>query len=386
MIHGSSRARAIRNFAHHTRPNRTARPAYASDMKLNKISFWDAHPSNLRVYTNETGILSMSVVWPLEAGITEQENSIIISRDIPSYADLGRGAHGSTFPVYAWDSVARAGYRRGEFYLSNSNSTKFILKRISETRPPPPTAVELADEVMRTMATRNAVDEAVQLARADFGESVQTSVSSDEDTNGTVAAPERKRLFAAGKFNGHSRPTVYNGVEFRSLTEARFAAALDNLGISYSFEQMTFKRPGGGRYTPDFFLPAQQLLVEIKPARPLVEEERKCEEMSEMGFRIVCMYGNRIGTMPFGYERSSGGARRDYAHKEGMRGIAWHNGEKLAGEVAFVVGKSPRATPSPLEMIGDTEVPHLDLICSSRDVRWNVPTIQSALRNADCKV
>ena len=340
----------------------TKRVAFPSD-----TMFAPQKPFGDQVFVNNGRVQLVTMKWPLDPRVCEMENTIVISYSAPAFASLPR--RGScTFSVYVWDSVSQITYARGNFSLIPS-PTKYILKRVTGMLD----AERLADDVMQKVNTQHALVNALANSRDEFGEPSPPIIP--EKPPQSVLQPAR--------FNGHSRPTVYNKVEYRSLTEARFARALDLMGIPFSFETMTFKRPGGGKYTPDFFLPSQQLLIEIKPARPLIEEEEKCEELSQSGFRIVCMYGTRIGVLPFAHQTS---AKRNYDHKEGMRGIAWHNGEKLAGEVAFVVGKNPSSTPSPLEFLGDTNVPHLDLVRSSKDVRWNVPTIQSALEQAGEKI
>jgi hypothetical protein len=69
-----------------------------------------------------------------------------------------------------------------------------------------------------------------------------------------------------GVYNGHSIPTFYNGVTFRSRLEARWAVFFDTVSIpwKYEFEGFDFN---GKRYVPDFWLPVQQAWVEIKPHR-----------------------------------------------------------------------------------------------------------------------
>ena len=345
MFHGSLRARSLARGVKRT--------PYPSDTRHAKFDFYELHPINCRVFIDKTRVVSLSFTWPLESGVVEKEDKVFISSSHTDYTRLATAK--CRFPVYVWDSIARVGYSRGEFTVTQGEN-EFVLERV--------TPESIADDVIRTVNTKMAVDMALDHSCEEFEEKRRRVV---------------KPVVEMKKFNGFSRPTVYKGVEYRSLTEARFAIALDCLNIPFSFETMSFKRPGGGRYTPDFFLPNQQLLVEIKPSRPLVDEEEKCEELSATGFRIVCMFGERISLLPFAYQQ---GRKRDYSHKEGMRGIAWHNGEKLAGEVAFVIGKNPKSTPSSLEMMGEVDVPHLDVICSSKDVRWNSPTIQSALKTA----
>lgn len=59
-------------------------------------------------------------------------------------------------------------------------------------------------------------------------------------------------------------PTRYNGNQFRSRLEARWAVAFDKSGIEYQYEPETYDLPGLGWYCPDFYLPEYDLIVEIK--------------------------------------------------------------------------------------------------------------------------
>jgi hypothetical protein len=58
--------------------------------------------------------------------------------------------------------------------------------------------------------------------------------------------------------------TVYSGYRFRSRLEARWAVFFDALGIEYEYEKEGFELPSGW-YLPDFWLPEQDIWVEIKP-------------------------------------------------------------------------------------------------------------------------
>ena len=51
-----------------------------------------------------------------------------------------------------------------------------------------------------------------------------------------------------------NKQTAYNGYNFRSRTEARWAVFFDFLKIKYLYEYEDFE-VGGRRYLPDFFLP-----------------------------------------------------------------------------------------------------------------------------------
>ena len=52
-----------------------------------------------------------------------------------------------------------------------------------------------------------------------------------------------------------SKPTRYNGYEFRSRLEARWAVFFDAIGIKFHYEYEDFILPDGTRYLPDFYLP-----------------------------------------------------------------------------------------------------------------------------------
>lgn len=377
-MYSSARARNIISQARMGIPTRTH---FKSDRMYDTFNYFDIHPNKVPVFFDDTKIISIEMKWPYESGVVETENEIQIPTSSEQFHKL-HNYENSQFMVYIWYAMGRIGIERGMFNMTKPRGSKFfILKReVVED-----SASRVADEVMAEVNTKHALAEALEMARCDFEEPANSpSPSSDEEER--VVAPRKKRppterVLVPGKYNGHGRPTVFRGVPYKSLSEAKLAFVMETMKIPFSYEVMTFARPGGlGRYTPDFFLPMQQLIVEYKPARPLIEEELKCEELSNTGFRVVCVYGD-CSKMPFGYEHECRKrlGKRDYTHKDGLRGMAWQDGEKLAGEVVFVVGKSPRKVPSPLEYFCDTNMPHLDTVCSSTDVRWNDQVIQSAV-------
>lgn len=63
-----------------------------------------------------------------------------------------------------------------------------------------------------------------------------------------------------------SIPTKYNGVNFRSRLEARWAVFFDTLGIQYFYEHEGYQLPSGW-YLPDFWLPTFKTWIEIKPKK-----------------------------------------------------------------------------------------------------------------------
>jgi hypothetical protein len=62
-----------------------------------------------------------------------------------------------------------------------------------------------------------------------------------------------------------SIPTAYNGVNFRSRLEARWAAFFDLLEWRWEYEKEAYKLEGGLNYLPDFWLPDENRFMEIKP-------------------------------------------------------------------------------------------------------------------------
>lgn len=75
-------------------------------------------------------------------------------------------------------------------------------------------------------------------------------------------------------------PTKYNGIEFRSRLEARWAVFFDTLGIKYLYEYEGYQLPSGW-YVPDFYLPEVNggCFVEIKPTYPSSDEHYLCKEL-----------------------------------------------------------------------------------------------------------
>jgi hypothetical protein len=59
--------------------------------------------------------------------------------------------------------------------------------------------------------------------------------------------------------------TKYDGLVFRSKTEARYGVFLKKLGIVYDYEPEAFP-VGRTGYLPDLFLPGQSLIAEVKPS------------------------------------------------------------------------------------------------------------------------
>lgn len=58
--------------------------------------------------------------------------------------------------------------------------------------------------------------------------------------------------------------TWYNGYKCRSRAEARWMVLMNALGMRYEYEPEGFELSDGTRYLPDFYLPDQDVFLEIK--------------------------------------------------------------------------------------------------------------------------
>lgn len=81
--------------------------------------------------------------------------------------------------------------------------------------------------------------------------------------------------------------TEYQGVKFRSRTEARWAMVFNSLNIKWLYEPEGFDLPEVGRYVPDFFLPDLDSWFEVKGPKPTEDETEKC-------CRLACASNKRV--------------------------------------------------------------------------------------------
>lgn len=82
-------------------------------------------------------------------------------------------------------------------------------------------------------------------------------------------------------------PTTYNGVTFRSRTEARWAVFFDQLDIPWDYEPEGYQLKAGW-YAPDFWLPSHEMFFEVKPGESKYGLD-KCNELIAMTGKPVCM-------------------------------------------------------------------------------------------------
>lgn len=100
-------------------------------------------------------------------------------------------------------------------------------------------------------------------------------------------------------------PTTYNGVQFKSRTEARWAAYFDLMGVEWRYEDEAYLLPSGG-YLPDFYLPMNNCYAEVKGDDGFdLAAIRKVLELANVTQRsVLCLDGPPAGTV---YLRVYGG-------------------------------------------------------------------------------
>lgn len=83
----------------------------------------------------------------------------------------------------------------------------------------------------------------------------------------------------------------YNGIQFRSRLEARWAVWFDVMQIPYVYEPEGVILWRGGVYLPDFYLPRHHggVFVEVKPNEFTEEEKKKCRMLCRMSNQHVIM-------------------------------------------------------------------------------------------------
>lgn len=122
-------------------------------------------------------------------------------------------------------------------------------------------------------------------------------------------------------------PTEYNGVEFRSRLEARWAVFFDLMGIEWRYEFEGYDLgEDGGWYLPDFYLPevwgengeGQGIFCEIKPLVGM-HDRRIFELAKQSGKKGVLLVGEPVKELydipgVWGYEAARAGSCWDNGH------------------------------------------------------------------------
>jgi hypothetical protein len=94
--------------------------------------------------------------------------------------------------------------------------------------------------------------------------------------------------------------TEYNGITYRSRTEARWAVFMTMVGCPFEYEPEGFDLGGGVCYIPDFWLPTCKAFFEIKPCTVLPGRESPCDLFVEKT-GIDLYLSNGYPNLPLGF-------------------------------------------------------------------------------------
>jgi hypothetical protein len=104
--------------------------------------------------------------------------------------------------------------------------------------------------------------------------------------------------------------THYEGVFFRSRTEARYAKFFDCLKLQWVYEGEGYDLDGD-RYLPDFWMPSLECFIEIKgkfPNRREVRVARKLQFFTERDVVICHGLPMENDAIKFGWDHENGGS------------------------------------------------------------------------------
>lgn len=109
-------------------------------------------------------------------------------------------------------------------------------------------------------------------------------------------------------------PTLYDGHQFRSKLEARWAVFFNELEVKYEYEPEAFICADGSQYTPDFFLPdtflrdkdSKGVYVEIKP--DIFDSREYAEYLLRIasaldGSNFVLLSGDPLHLVRYAYDK-----------------------------------------------------------------------------------
>lgn len=91
----------------------------------------------------------------------------------------------------------------------------------------------------------------------------------------------------------NSLPVFYGSQRYQSKLEAKWAIFFDTLKLSFSYEPKGFRLSSGQLYIPDFWIPAWDRYIEIKPFRERhANAWMKCIRLQqESGIRVFLISG-----------------------------------------------------------------------------------------------
>ena len=119
-------------------------------------------------------------------------------------------------------------------------------------------------------------------------------------------------------------PTIYDGITFRSRSEARWAVFFDTLGVRWQYEPEGYALPAGN-YLPDFWLPDLECFYEVKGQYPTDNEWEKACYLAEMSGHLVFI---AFHPMPKFSELTSSGVKGESIVVAGPLEDAYRSGER----------------------------------------------------------
>ena len=75
--------------------------------------------------------------------------------------------------------------------------------------------------------------------------------------------------------------THFDGVMYRSRTEARWAVFFSELGLAFNYEPERLKLSDGESYLPDFYLPELSAYFEVKAANDAIADYVRINQLRD---------------------------------------------------------------------------------------------------------
>src|SRR5215216_2321763 len=79
--------------------------------------------------------------------------------------------------------------------------------------------------------------------------------------------------------------TKFDGISYRSRTEARWAVFFKELGVAFTYEPRQIRLSNGEHYLPDFFIRDFGAYFEVKPANDAIVTE-ECRKARQLAFDL----------------------------------------------------------------------------------------------------
>ena len=136
-------------------------------------------------------------------------------------------------------------------------------------------------------------------------------------------------------------PTCYDGIVFRSRTEARWAVFFNALGISFQYEKEGFQLESGA-YLPDFWIDSLHCWFEVNGQKPSRAEMRKCRELADATKKMVILAigqpSNEDQLIIFENGSSAGGWLYRFIEDRKNQGRLWVESQSAGHAIAIGYG------------------------------------------------